>query len=378
MRTDKENIKAFFSLLQAGLWEQRCRLPAFDNIDFGDVYKVASEQSVVGLIAAGLEQIEGERPDRDIVLPFMGQVLQLEQRNKAMNAFIADLMERLRAAGITAVLVKGQGVAQCYERPLWRACGDVDLLLDAVNYEKAKQLLIPLASSVEDEDKTRKHLAMAISSWVVELHGTLFTHQLLRLNRVIGEVQDAVLLKKQVRIWTNGRENVSLPSPDNDVFFIFSHILQHYFVEGIGLRQICDWCRLLWIHKDSIDAGLLERRLRSAGIMTEWKAFAALAVNYLGMLKDVMPFYSSDHRWIRKAEMVLAFVLETGNFGHNRDYTYQKKYPFVVYKAISLWKHVADTFKYCRIFPLDSMKVLIGRVIEGFSVALKEKREELL
>lgn len=371
MRTDKENIKAFFSLLQAGLWEQRCRLPAFDNIDFGDVYKVASEQSVVGLIAAGLEQIEGERPDRDIVLPFMGQVLQLEQRNKAMNAFIADLMERLHAAGITAVLVKGQGVAQCYERPLWRACGDIDLLLDFENYEKAKQLLIPLASSVEDEDKTRRHLAMAISSWVVELHGTLFTHQLLRLNRVIGEVQDAVLLKKQVRIWTNGRENVSLPSPDNDVFFIFSHILQHYFVEGIGLRQICDWCRLLWIHKDSIDAGLLERRLRSAGIMTEWKAFAALAADWLGMPSEAIPLYSGSSQWLRKASHIVSLILETGNFGHNRDNSYRSRSPFFVRKAIALWRYTCDSVSHFLVFPLDSLKVWTRLVWSGMKSVVK-------
>ena len=358
-------MKAFFALLRAGLWEQGCRLPAFDRIDFKDVYKLASEQAIVGLIAAGLEHVEGNRLPREAVLPFMGQVLQLERRNKAMNAFIEELMARFRASGINAVIVKGQGVAQCYERPLWRTCGDVDLLLDSVNYEKAKQLLQPLASSVEDEDKARRHLAMTLSSWVVELHGTLFTHQLLRLNRVIGEVQDAVLLNNQVRIWTNGRENVSLPSPDNDVFFIFSHILQHYFVEGIGLRQICDWCRLLWIHKDSIDAGLLERRLRSAGIMTEWKAFAALAADWLGMPSEAIPLYSGSSRWSRKASHIVSLILETGNFGHNRDNSYRSRSPFLVRKAIALWRYTCDSVSHFLDFPLNSIRVWINIILGG-------------
>ena len=69
---------------------------------------------------------------------FIGRTVQLEQRNQAMNYFIGVLVEKMREAGIYTVLVKGQGVGQCYERPLWRSCGDVDLFFDAENYERAK------------------------------------------------------------------------------------------------------------------------------------------------------------------------------------------------------------------------------------------------
>lgn len=31
-----------------------------------------------------------------------------------MNAFVAELIGRLKDAGINALLVKGQGIAQCY------------------------------------------------------------------------------------------------------------------------------------------------------------------------------------------------------------------------------------------------------------------------
>ena len=38
---------------------------------------------------------------------------------------------------------------------------------------------------------------------------------------------------------------VFLPAPDCDVVFLFTHILHHFFFEGIGLRQFCDLCRFL-------------------------------------------------------------------------------------------------------------------------------------
>ena len=57
-----------------------------------------------------------------------------------MNVFLAKLIEKLRNEGVYAILMKGQGVAQCYECPPWRTCGDIDLLLSERNFDKAKKL----------------------------------------------------------------------------------------------------------------------------------------------------------------------------------------------------------------------------------------------
>ena len=105
---------------------------------------LAEEQSVVGLVAAGLEHVTDMKLPKEDVLQFVGQALQLETRNAAMNQFLAGLINNLRTAGIYTLLLKGQEVAQCYEKPLWRACGDVDLYLSDDNYEKAKAFFCPI------------------------------------------------------------------------------------------------------------------------------------------------------------------------------------------------------------------------------------------
>ena len=73
---------------------------------------------------------------------------------------------------VYTLLLKGQGVAQCYERPLWRATGDVDLFLSEGNYIQAKDLLVPMANYVDDE-YSYTTLRMTINSIDVELHGNL-------------------------------------------------------------------------------------------------------------------------------------------------------------------------------------------------------------
>lgn len=146
-----KNQQAFFELLRAGLWSDgNPDMRIDETTDWQEVYKLASEQSVLGLVLAGLEHSD-VKPPQMLLLQWIGEVQIIEQRNKEMNVFIADLIEKLRKNDIYALLVKGQGIAQCYEKTLWRSSGDVDLLLSDSNYEKAKKVLIPLATNVENE-----------------------------------------------------------------------------------------------------------------------------------------------------------------------------------------------------------------------------------
>ena len=371
-----KNQQTLLTLVKAGLWEKEVQLSYFGQIDLPAINNLAEEQSVVGLVAAGLEHVVDLKLPKEEILQFVGSALQLEQRNAAMNLFIEKLIGTLRYADVYTLLVKGQGIAQCYERPLWRACGDVDLLLSDNNYTQATAILKKKALSVDDENLYNRHLSMNIDGWTVELHGTLRGGLWRALDKEIDKVQESVFYGGNVRSWMNGKTVVFLPAADEDVVFVFSHILQHFYKEGIGLRQICDWCRLLWAYKDSIDTKLLEKRLNEMGVMTEWKAFATLAVEYLGMPMEAMPFYLDSSKWKRKAEKILCFVFETGNFGYNRDYTYFKKYPYLVFKVISLCRHITDTCRYFVVFPLDSLRVLWRKICVGLKVTIKGELHE--
>lgn len=375
MKPQSNTLAAFFALLSTGLWEKRIRLFPLGSVDWQALYRLAEEQSVTGLLAAGLEQVDektlGLSVPKAEVRPFLMRVLAMEDTNARMNRFIGELFEKLREAGISAVLVKGQGIAQCYARPLWRACGDVDLLLDAENYERAKAFLSGIASKVEQEGTEVKHLAMFFGSWEVELHGTLRGGVSKRMDQMIDKVQEDTCLKGHVRHWNNGGVEIPLPAADNDIIFIFTHFLKHFFKGGIGLRQICDWCRLLWTYRDSIDRALLERRLRKMRLLSEWKAFAAFAVRDLGMPVEALPLYDPAARWARKAARIRAFILRVGNFGHNRDMSYYRKYPFLVRKTISLGRRLADFATHVCIFPLDSLRYLPRVLNNGFRAAIK-------
>lgn len=363
------NTQAFFALVRAGLWEQECPLLPYGAIDFKEVYRLAREQSLVGVVAAGLEHVMDVKVPKTDVLQFVGDTLQLEQRNLGMNKFLGELVEKMCAEGIHTLLVKGQGIAQCYGRPLWRTCGDVDLFLDAQNYEKAKKYLLPIANSIEPEGEYKKHLGMSIDSWVVELHGNLRCGLSNKMDRAIDIIQDDVFIGGNVRSWMNGRTQVSLPGVDCDILFVFTHFIKHFYTGGLGLRQICDWCRLLWTYREEIDANLLNNRLNQLGLLTEWKAFGAFAVYYLGMPLDAVPFYEGKSSWKRKADKICTFILEVGNFGHNRDMSYMSQKPYLLRKVKSFGLRIADVSRHAKVFPMDSLRFFPAIVLNGLRSA---------
>ena len=105
--------------------------------------------------------------------------------------------------------------------------------------------------------------------------------------------------------------------------------------------------------------------------MSEWKAFGAFAVDYLGMPSEALPIYSDNNRWKRKADKILDFVMMAGNFGHNRDMSYQSKYPYVIRKFFSMRMRIIDLIRHSRIFPLDSLKFFPKIISDGVSSAIK-------
>ena len=371
MKKMNRNIEAFFALLRAGIWEQNVQLSGYEPIDFNEVYRLAEEQSVVGLIAAGLEHVTDSKIPKEVVLQFVGQTLQLEQRNIAMNKLIRDLIIDLRKADVYTLLVKGQGVAQCYERPLWRASGDIDFYMSEENFLKAREFFRTKVDAFYPDNDNARRIEMNYGQWVVELHANQRITLSERANRVLDEIHRDLFYGGNVRSWLNDSTSVFLPSPNNDVLIVFTHYLNHFYKGGIGLRQICDWCRLLYTFNDKIDRRLLENRIRKMGFVREWRAFAMFAVTELGMPTHAMPMYKDSKRLKRKAKKIKSFILEVGNFGHNRNLDYYGKYPYLIRKFISMKIRTTDLLSHARIFPIDTLRFFPNIMFNGLRSAFK-------
>lgn len=363
MRIQDTTLIAFFALIRAGLWEHNVRTFPAGEIDYDALFQLAMEQAVIGLAAAGIEDLERDRIPQSVRRSFLQQVLVLESKNQQMNKVIIDLMDTFSDAGITACLVKGLGIAQCYNRPAWRAIGDVDLMLDSENYEKAKSVLECWAGQAGTEG-CGKHFEVHPDPFEIEIHGSFYTGLHPELDVRLDVLKEEAFARKAFRPWDVDPQ-ILLLAPEYDVIYVFSHILHHFFQGGIGLRQLCDWCRLLWTFHASFDCAALEWRLRYLGLLSEWKVFGAFAVTYLGMPAYAMPLYDVRHSYRRKTRLLLNYILEVGNFGHNRDISYYRRYPYLIRKGISLCRKSGDFLRHARLFPRDSILFLFHFLHKG-------------
>ena len=104
--------------------------------------------------------------------------------------------------------------------------------------------------------------------------------------------------------------------------------------------------------------------------MSEWKAFGAFAVEYLGMPKEAMPFYSSDNRWKSKAKKIMQLTLDSDNI-ERRDISYFEKYPYVLRKVVSFGRRCGDLLRVAGVFPMDSLGFFPSIVIRGVNSVAK-------
>ena len=346
-----KTVESFLALVRAGLWERDFPILTYGEPDFGGILKLAREQSVQGLVAAGLEHVTDVKIQKADAVPFMKAVLRVEKSSEAINQFVSELFLDMDKEGMKSVLIKGQGVAQCYERPLWRSVGDVDLLVEKENYQKIRDFLLEKASLAVVEVDAKKHLAMEFGRFTVELHGLFHTDFSSRIDSVVDQIQEGIFKEGRIRLWDNGGTMVPLPAPDDDIIIVFTHFIGHFYVGGVGLRQISDWCRQLWTFREKIDLGLLRKRLEMMDLVQEWQAFASFAVDYLGMPREAMPFYEESRRLKRRVRKILSLVLHTGNFGHNKDESYRRKHTKRISDIITFIKRVGEFIRLSTIFP---------------------------
>lgn len=203
------------------------------------------------------------------------------------------------------------------------------------------------------------------------MHGSLRTRLSQIINNEIDVLQLNTIEKAQCRVWRNEGVDVLLPNLNDDILYIFTHILDHFYEGGVGLRQICDLCRLLWYYNDAIKIDLLEKRLSSMRLIDEWKAFAVFLVIFLGMPQDMMPLYSDKKKWAAKAERIMDFVIKVGNFGHNRNIDCVGDQSFFARKIRSLSYRTLDCARHFMIFPKSAISVWLYMLRTGFTVAFR-------
>ena len=304
--------QSFFELLRAGLWN---RAPEGDCFPlqpevWKQVYMMACKQTVEGIVYDGMMRLpEHAYPPRELLLHWVVRVDSIEKRNKRMNMAVSELYEIFAQNQIKAFLVKGQGVAACYDEPLHRVCGDVDWYFpDKQDFNRANRLMAKNGIKVEKQAKFSK--AYTWRGFLIEHHCRLLDIDdpfripyLRRLLQQQDEHSSSLLLHEQ---------SIRLPSPLLMHLSVNAHILKHLLTSGVGIRQLCDSARISYTYPHAIEAETFKKIYKKLGIYRWMQLLNNLLVNHLKMSFDYLPFSLAPQQ---KADQVMRDILLSGNFG---------------------------------------------------------------
>lgn len=317
----------FFELLQVALGnrERLSHVPTPE--DWMGVYDESERQAVTGILLHGIDRLPVEqRPPQDILLQWIGVGQMIEQRNHLMDKRCIELLTKLKDAGLTPTILKGQGIAQLYGkelRPL-RQSGDIDVFVDC---GQKKALAFAESQGQEKVEWDYKHLHLHLwDDTEIEMHYRVEVLLNLRKNRklqkwfkeheteLFAHANDNLNLKANTNL-TNDTNRLVTPTVEFNVFYILLHIYRHFLYEGVGFRQIIDYYFVLKNLNDNLNVNesYAYKAVREFGMTRFAKGLMWVMHEALGMQRDWMLWEPDE----KEGRYILKQVMRGGNFGHH-------------------------------------------------------------
>lgn len=206
---------------------------------------------------------------------------------------------------IPYVILKGSCAAVYYPEPLRRALGDIDLLVNPIDY-KAAQINLERAGYLKIESDDR-HIHYIHNDSTIELHKRFATLNTTEQERLL----DGWLYSTKPVIAQIGKYTFPMPPDDLNGLVLLTHINQH-LEGGLGLRHILDW--LVYVRHFLSDSRwpLFKEKADALGLTILAKVITKFGQTYLSLNKELLWCLDANDGTV---ERLLAYIIECGNFG---------------------------------------------------------------
>ena len=323
----------FLELLRSGLWGTSPTPAHFVHADWDAVFKLADIQTVGTIVLDGVALLPKDvHPPLGIKMRRIGAMQQVERTNALHRKTLAAIHATLAKEGIREVYMKGQMAGMRYPNPLHRQPGDLDFAVARQDFPRTLQAL----SSIGKVDVGMVH------GVTVEPHYKVHNFQRPSTDRVMQAMFEEVFPNHLTSINMDSCDLPSFP-PTFESVFLVSHMVNHVYEEGLGLRQIVDYA--MFLHQCGKDIVVEQHTeyLRRMRMHRAWRLFVCICHRYLGaeLPAFVEPF---SRREKDMAQRLFDDVMRVGNFGRG-EYVFQyggladalRNYLWVAGRCLSLY-----------------------------------------
>lgn len=334
-----QSTDLFLSLLRAALFDEKLDASAFAEADWKQIFYLADVQTVSSLVLDGMEMLPPSvlRLTLGEKMKLAGKMQRMEQVNSLHRSVIVKIDKALKAEGIPAVFMKGQTVALRYPNPLHRTPGDIDFVVSLANFERTMAVMEKLGKV--DHSLVHEHHGMAgVDGVTVEPHYKVHNYQRPSTDQAMQEMFSSVFHSELSSADIDGYAVPIFP-PTFESVFLISHMVNHVYEEGLGLRQVIDYAMFLHHCADKIDWMQHHEWLYRMRMERAWRIFTCICVEYLGLPlpSQVEPFSYNERKW---AAVLMEDIMRVGNFGRG-------EYVFEHYGLMDAWRNYCWVVKRC-------------------------------
>lgn len=337
------------------------------------MFRMAHEHALVGVFTEAVCRLpEEKRPPRRPLTRLCAEVITIEDANRRLFAKCCDLTEALHTDGFGSCILKGQGMALLYPKPLLRHSGDIDVWMKPHHNDDD-------SSTSSQQAHALHHDSDALRNDSDSLEDTIYNYA-----RTKGSITDAVYhhLGVPLRIERNDDGSVAIEASDNatddvemhfrpsfmfsprynhrmqtwfdeqwplqqkhsvqvapeyfatdhqdvartfycptqtfNIIYCLTHIYRHLFDEGIGLRQLLDYYYIIMAYNAEADATLRATTLadlKRLGLYRFAQAVMYVLHTVFALPEDEMPVPMNA----KTGRFILDEILRAGNFGQHDD-----------------------------------------------------------
>ena len=227
-----------------------------------------------------------------------------------MNQALSAFLRQVRQLDVEPVVMKGQGVAQFYDNPLLRECGDIDLYFHSSAEETRvldylKRTGVPIRL---EPDGSYEYVFQAVEmehhTHLIDLYAPAIQTYLAHWEKQYGSVE--------LSLGDDSEGTITVPSPLLNLLLLNTHILKHSMGHGIGLRQFCDLARAYHQLNHAYNGEELKTCLAQCGISRWSRLLHSFLVNELHLPVEALPY---EEELLDDTSCLLNKVMKAGNFG---------------------------------------------------------------
>ena len=342
--------KLFLEFIRYCINEKAALPEDIEKMDWAGLFRFCQEHAIAGVVFEWLKvHGEGLKVPKEVLLQWFALSEQIKQRNMLLNKRCVELTEMLRKDGFQCCILKGQGNALLYNvgckkedggsLTLTRTPGDIDVWVMPEDMVNGSRFTV---NGYKDAIRERRRV-------VTEYVRRRFPKTRIRYQHIdypvftdvdvevhfLPTAKNNPIFNKRIQKWAEeerikvngewvmaelpaGQGEIPVPTVEFNVLYQMSHLMHHFFDEGIGLRQMVDYYYVLkkfrdesLVFRDSAKSIELEETLKYLGL---WK-FAGAVMYVMREVFGLEENYMIAPVDEKRGMTLMNEILKGGNFG---------------------------------------------------------------